>query len=90
MRLIGGGKHDAKSDKQYLVCEGGYKHRDASTFRDAVALAKKMRWFSPDGAFSIYEVHTGIHFDAPKNTLFEDLTLLTMPNASFHAPKPNL
>ncbi|PPQ36935.1 hypothetical protein SAMN06265338_10987 [Rhodoblastus acidophilus] len=90
MRFVGGGKNEVKSDKRYLVCEGGYKHGAASTYQDAVALAKKMRWFSPEGAFSIYEVQTGIHFDVPKNTIFDDLTLLTMPTAPFEAALPNL
>jgi hypothetical protein len=90
MPFVGSGKRDARPEKQYLVCEGGYKHVEASTFQDAVGLAKRIRWFSPDGAFSIYEVKTGIHFDVPKNTIFDDLTVVTMPTMPFHAKSPNL
>ena len=90
MLFFGGGMRDAPSGKQYVVCEGGYRQVEASTFQDAVGLAKRIRWFSPDGAFSIYEVQTGIHFEVPNNTIFDDLTLLTMPMLPLHAERPNL
>lgn len=85
MQLIDGGKHDAIPDKQYLVCEGGYTRGEAPTFQQAVTMAKRMRWFSPEGAFSIYEVRTGIHFEVPTNTVFDDLILMAYPNRPMNA-----
>ncbi len=84
MRNLGGAGDGARPSEQpagkYIVCVGGYPRSEASTYREAVTLAKKMRWFAPDGAFSVYEVDTSIHFDVPESFFLDELAVL--PNAA--------
>ncbi|MCW2285508.1 hypothetical protein M2323_003349 [Rhodoblastus acidophilus] len=80
MHAVGGAEHGEKSDERYFVCDGGYRVGEAATFEEAVTLAKRLRWLSPDGAFSIYEVRTGIHFEVPRSTFTDDLARLASPS----------
>lgn len=54
----------AKISEKFIVCAGGYPLSRLPTFAAAAEQASVFVKFMPSGEISIYEVETGIHFDA--------------------------
>jgi hypothetical protein len=61
-----------KASRKYMVCVGGYPRDSAPTFVEAEARAWDLLLSEPDGDFSIYEVATGIHFNAPQRPRLDE------------------